>query len=65
MADHDDSFDGEIERMNSEKEDNYEKVPRDILYTFKFKQKDGKTYRKTQYNLTKGKSLPYTAVCKG
>ena len=65
MADSDDSFDGEIERMNSEKELNFQEVPSDILFTFKFKQKNGKTYRMTEYNLLRGKPLPYTVVSKG
>ena len=65
MADSDDSFDGEIERMNSEKEVNFQEVPSDILFTFKFKLKNGKTYRMTEYNLLRGKSLPYTVVSKG
>ena len=52
MADCDSSFEGEIERMSSEKEDTFEKVPRDIIYTFKFKDKNGKTYKMTQYLLS-------------
>ena len=65
MADSDDSFEGEIERMSSEKEANFEEAPSDILYTFKFKHKNGKTYKMTQYNLTKGKSLPHIVFNKG
>ena len=65
MTDSDSSFEGEIEKMSSEKEETYNTVPRDVLFTFKFKAINGKTYKMTQYTLLKGKTLPYIAVCKG
>ena len=65
MTECDSSFEGEIERMSSEKEETFDIVPRDTLFTFKFKNTNGKTYKMTQYTLLKGRTLPYIAVCKG
>lgn len=62
----DTSIDLVIERVNSVKEDIfYEEVPEDMLFTFKFKDKDGKSFTLFEYNLTKGKELPYSTTLKG
>ena len=56
----DTSIDLVIERVNSVKEDIfYEEVPEDMLITFKFKDKDGKSF-----TLWKGKELPYSTTLK-
>ena len=60
----DSSFEGEIERVLSEKEQAFGKVPRDTLYTFKFKDVKGTTYKIVQYLLEEGKTLPYSTVVK-
>ena len=61
----DTSIDLVIERVNSVKDIFYEEVPEDTVFTFKFKDLDGKSFTLFEYNLTKGKELPYTTTLKG
>ena len=44
MSDPDDSFEMEIERVNSEENKSYDKVPENTLFMFKFKSEKSKTY---------------------
>ena len=55
----------EIERVNSVEEALFEEVPRDIKFMLKFKTKENKTYKVLEYDLAKGKALPYTINLKG
>ena len=60
------SFEEDIERVNSEEIRAFDAVPGDILFTFKLKDKFGKTVGKAfGYELKKGKILPYTTLIKG
>lgn len=61
----DSSSDCEIERCESEKEQLFDTVPGDKLFTIKLKRAGGKTYRILEYDLKEGKLLPYTAFLKG
>ena len=54
-----------IERVRSEQEVAYDKVPGDVIFLLKFRNKDGKVYRINEYVLKKGRFLPYLAVLKG
>ena len=60
----DSSFEGEIERVFSEKEKAFDKVPQDTLYMFKFKDVKSTTYKIFQYLLEEGKTLPYSTIVK-
>ena len=56
----------EIERVSSQKAvKEYEVVPEDTKFVFKFKNTAGKSYSLMEYNLMKGKELPYTTTIKG
>ena len=63
----DSSFDGELERMDSdtETETEYDTVPKDFDLKIKFKKENNTTYRVFEYRLKAGKNLPYKAVLKG
>ena len=61
----DSSFECEIERVSSEKDQAFDAVPGNKVFRFKFKDKDGKTYKFFPYELKEGKVLPYTTVLKG
>lgn len=63
----DSSFDGELERMDSdtETETEYDTVPKDFDLKIKFKKENNMTYRVFEYRLKAGKNLPYKAVLKG
>jgi len=63
MDDSDSEF--EIERVNSVEEALFDEVPRDLKFMLKFKTKENKTYKVLEYDLTKGKALPYTLNLKG
>ena len=54
-----------IERVRSEQEVAYDKVPGDIVFLLKFRNKDEKVYRINEYILKNGRFLPYLAVLKG
>ena len=63
-----DSSDNElvIERVNSLKAGKeYKIVPANTKFVFKFKNTAGKSYSLMEYNLMKGKELPYTTTIKG
>ena len=62
-VDLDSSFEGEIERINSDK--GFSSVPRDTKFKFKFKDVNGKTYDMIEYTLREGKSLPYSTALRG
>ena len=55
----------EIERVNSVEEALFDEVPRDIKFMLKFKNIENKTYKVLEYDLVKGKALPYTINLKG
>ena len=63
----DTSFEVTIERVDSEngRKKMYEEVPEEILFTFKFKNVEGKSYSSFEYMLEKGNKLPYTTKLKG
>ena len=65
MSDPDDSFEMEIERVNSEENKSYDKVPENTLFMFKFKSEKSKTYEFFKYELQQGKLLPYSTLLKG
>ena len=55
-----------IERVNSLKAcKEYEVVPVDTKFVFKFKNTAGKSYSLMEYILLKGKELPYKTTLKG
>ena len=49
-----------IERVTSETEKTYDKVPADTMFTFKLKTKENKTYDRFEFVLKEGKVLPYS-----
>ena len=56
----------EIERVSSQKSGKeYEFVPANTKFVFKFKNTAGKSYSLVEYNLTEGKELPYKTTIKG
>ena len=54
-----------IEKVRSEKEESFEKVPKETVFIFKFKKANGKAYCMLEYDLHQGVLLPYSAVLKG
>ena len=55
-----------LERVNSEKvTPKFTSVPKDVEFTFKFKNQAGKSYSLFQYSLTEGRKLPYITIIKG
>lgn len=54
-----------IEKVRSEKEESFEKVPKETVFIFKFKKANGKAYCMLEYDLQQGVLLPYSAVLKG
>ena len=54
-----------IEKVRSEKEESFEKVPKETVFIFKFKNAQGKSYCLLEYELRQGVPLPYSAVIKG
>ena len=63
MSDSEGEF--EIERVNSVEEALFDEVPRDMKFMLKFKSTENKTYKVLEYDLAKGKALPYTTNLKG
>ena len=61
----DSSFEMEIERVTSEKARAFDTVPEDILFTFRFKNEENKTYALFKYMLEKGNILPHSTILKG
>ena len=63
----DTSFEVTIERVDSEngRKKMYDEVPEEILFTFKFKNIEGRSYSLFEYMLEKGNKLPYTTKLKG
>ena len=61
----DSSFECEIERVNSEKDQAFDAVPGNSVFKFKLKDKNAKTYQFFPYELKEGKVLPYTTLIKG
>ena len=59
------SFEMEIERVTSEKAKAFDIVPEDIMFTFRFKTEENKTYAWFKYELEKGKILPHSTMLKG
>ena len=55
-----------LERVNSGKvTPKFTVVPKDVEFTFKFKNISGRSYSLIQYSLTKGWKLPYITIIKG
>ena len=55
-----------LERVNSEKvTPKFTVVPKDVQYTFKFKNKTGRSYSLIEYSLSEGRKLPYITIIKG
>jgi hypothetical protein len=56
----------QIEKVQSQKgSPKFSVVPKDIKFLIKFKNTAGKAYSLMEYDLTKGKKLPYIAFIKG
>ena len=56
----------QIEKVNSQKASRkFSVVPKDITFIIKFKNASGKSYSLVEYDLTKGKQLPYITIIKG
>ena len=55
-----------MEKVHSQKASRkFTVVPKDITFIIKFKNASGKSYSLVEYDLTKGKQLPYIAIIKG
>ena len=55
-----------LERVNSGKvTPKFTVVPKDVEFTFKFKNISGRSYSLIQYSLTEGRKLPYITIIKG
>ena len=56
----------QIEKVHSQKASRkFSVVPKDITFIINFKNASGKSYSLVEYDLTKGKQLPYIAIIKG
>ena len=65
MSSYESDEDMPLQRADSEKENSYNIVPKNIVFKLKFKKLNGSTYEFFEYELKKGKDLPYFTVLKG
>ena len=66
MSDDSSSDELQIEKVHSQKgPPKFSVVPKDIKFLIKFKNISGKAYSLLEYDLPKGKKMPYIAVIKG
>ena len=67
MGDRDSSPELTIKRVASvgKEKPKFDSAPRDLLYTFKFKDVEGKSYSLLQYTLEDGKKLPHITLLEG
>ena len=65
MSGYESDEDMPLQRADSEKENSYNVVPKNIVFKLKFKKINGTTYEFFEYKLKKGNDLPYSTVVKG